>query len=400
LTEAGFALIVPRMNADLGLLIQAIHDHPARAMIVTAGAGSQALADLLAVGGASRTLVEALIPYSTPSFDEFLSQQPEQYVAPATARLLAGRAYTRARWLEGLAAPLVGLSCTASITSDRPKRGEHRAHVAAWQPARLVEYNLHLEKGARNRIDEERLVSTLLVHALAVACGLLERPALPLGEGDGLEMRTYDYAVLAAALAHGERAWFGLSADGRIATAEETPQVVISGSFNPLHDGHLGLAEAASKMLGGLAPGELAFELAAVNVDKPPLPAATILERIAQFAGRHAVMVSNAPVYVQKARLYPGATFVIGYDTAVRLFDPRYYQGSRDAMFAAIDEIQTRGSRFLVAGRIDQAGVFHSLADIDIPPRYQPLFQAIPPELFRSDISSTQLRAAGVRGSR
>jgi hypothetical protein len=99
---------------------------------------SQALADLLAVGGASRTLIEGLIPYSTASFDDFLGYTPEQYTAPETARLLAGRAYTRGRWLEGAASPLVGLACTAAIASDRPKRGEHRAHIATWQPERLV----------------------------------------------------------------------------------------------------------------------------------------------------------------------------------------------------------------------------------------------------------------------
>ena len=104
-------------------LIQAIHDSPLRAVIVTTGAGAEALAELLAVGGASRTLVEAVIPYSPASFDDFLGRKPEQYVAAATARLLAGRAITRGRWLEGAASPLVGVACTAAIASDRPKRG-------------------------------------------------------------------------------------------------------------------------------------------------------------------------------------------------------------------------------------------------------------------------------------
>ena len=67
-------------------LIQAIHDSPPRAVLAAAGAGSRALADLLGVPGASRTLLEALIPYAADSFDEFLGLRPEQYVSEETGR--------------------------------------------------------------------------------------------------------------------------------------------------------------------------------------------------------------------------------------------------------------------------------------------------------------------------
>ena len=105
-------------------LIQAIHDSPPRAVFAAAGAGSRALADLLGVSGASRTLLEALIPYAADSFDEFLGLRPEQYVSEETGRRMAGRALARARHLRELEAwPLVGLACTAAIVTDRPKKG-------------------------------------------------------------------------------------------------------------------------------------------------------------------------------------------------------------------------------------------------------------------------------------
>jgi hypothetical protein len=69
-------------------------------------------------------------------------------------------------------------------------------------------------------------------------------------------------------------------------------------------------------------------------------------------------------------------------------------------MVAALDEIRQRGSRFLVAGRTDSEGHFHGPAEIEMPTGYRDLFRAIPPALFRSDISSTRLRATGARGSR
>ena len=42
------------MQADINELVQAIHDSPALTVMVTAGAGTQALADLLAVAHAGR----------------------------------------------------------------------------------------------------------------------------------------------------------------------------------------------------------------------------------------------------------------------------------------------------------------------------------------------------------
>ena len=45
------------MQPDIHELVQAIHDSPTLTVMVTAGAGTQALADLLGVAGATRTLL-------------------------------------------------------------------------------------------------------------------------------------------------------------------------------------------------------------------------------------------------------------------------------------------------------------------------------------------------------
>src|SRR5690349_4492925 len=137
------------MDNELRQLIQRIHDAPHRLMFVAAGAGHSALSALLDVAGASRTVLEGVIPYSQAAFDDFLARKPAQYVAGETARLLAGRAYTRARQLSPDSPQLFGIACTATIATDRQKRGEHRAHVARWQPDGLWQYDLLLEKGIR-----------------------------------------------------------------------------------------------------------------------------------------------------------------------------------------------------------------------------------------------------------
>ncbi len=185
---------------------------------------------------------------------------------------------------------------------------------------------------------------------------------------------------------------------GRIATltiapdgtqrADDPPQgLILSGAFNPLHIGHEGMAAAAARLTG--LP--VAFELAVVNADKGVLEPEEITRRAAQFAGRHTLVLSRAPLFVEKAALYPGRRFVVGYDTAARLIAPRYY-GGEAAMHAALEEIRAAGCSFLVAGRLVE-GQFHTLADLPVPPNLADLFTPIPESLFRADISSTELRA-------
>lgn len=175
--------------------------------------------------------------------------------------------------------------------------------------------------------------------------------------------------------------------DGRERGNDPPAGALLSGAFNPLHQGHEGMAAAAAALTG--LP--VAFELAVVNADKGALEAGEIQRRAAQFAGRHTLVLSRAPLFVQKAALYPGRAFVLGYDTAARLVAPRYY-GGEAGLLVALTTLRDAGCRFLVAGRVAD-GRFSTLADLPVPPAYAGLFTPIPEDLFRADISSTELRA-------
>lgn len=168
----------------------------------------------------------------------------------------------------------------------------------------------------------------------------------------------------------------------------DRPRALLPGSFNPVHDGHWGLAQAAARRLGH----PVAFELSVRNVDKPIPDMKAVQQRVAPFRGRAEVWLTHAPRFLDKAEMFPDATFVVGADTAFRLIDPRYYGGDREAMVAALARLASLGARFLVAARTLE-GELLTLEHLDVPPEWRHCFEAIPVETFRLDLSSTELRA-------
>jgi hypothetical protein len=159
--------------------------------------------------------------------------------------------------------------------------------------------------------------------------------------------------------------------------------IFMPGSFNPLHKGHEGLLLASEKISGR----DGMFELSVTNVDKPPLNLVEVERRLLQMEGIYSVVLTCAPTFVEKAELFPGAWFALGFDTAIRLLSPEYHEDV-PAMLARFQEL---GTRFVVAGRLHD-GAYQGLDDIVIPFGYKDLFVPIPEMLFREDVSSTELR--------
>jgi hypothetical protein len=377
------------MNPSLRRLIEALHAGPYRYVVAVTGGGTGAVAALLSVPGGSRTILEALVPYHERALVEFLGRAPEQFCSAETARALAGRACERARWLAPGEA-VAGAGCTASLATERPKRGDHRFHLAVHTGAATLTCSLTLTKGARDRAGEEAVLDAVLLNALAETFGLPERVEVPLLPGEEVQSEHTAGAGALVALVHGERGAVCVEADGRLRADAPGPRLLVPGAFNPIHAGHWGLAEVGENLTGLVA----AFELSVTNVDKPSLDAEEVRRRLAQFTSRAPVWLVRAPTFVEKARLFPGATFVVGADTAERIVAPRYYQDSAETMGQALDEIRKHGCRFLVAGRVGADGHFTELHNLDIPDRLRDLFAAIPARAFRVDVSSTALRRA------
>jgi len=278
--------------------------------------------------------------------------------------------------------------------SDRPRRGEHRFHIAFASSAGIAHCTCVMAKGRRDRAAEEDLVSRAIVLWLARACAIAAPSPQSLIDAD----EHYAETVVAAGnsagdtidqLLAGERDRVTVQPDGQMMLAAPQPSVLFPGSFNPMHEGHVLLARVAQE----LRQQPLAFEISVTNVDKPPLAGETVRQRLAQFAWKSPVELTRAPTFLEKSRLFPRTTFVIGADTAERLFGRKYYGDDEARMHEALEEIASSGASFLVAVRIDAAGRVRALGDISVPRRYADLFSEIPEHRFRVDTSSSEIRA-------
>jgi nicotinic acid mononucleotide adenylyltransferase len=99
------------------------------------------------------------------------------------------------------------------------------------------------------------------------------------------------------------------------------------GSFAPLHQGHINIARYVYNKY--LSP--IDFEISIRNVDKPDLTEEDMDKRIEDFKSKKepcfgSLWITNAPRFLNKAKMFPGTTFVVGYDTFKRICDLKYYE--------------------------------------------------------------------------
>lgn len=346
---------------------EALHRSPWQGVFYVTGGGSELLSELLTTPGASATVLEARVPYAAAALTDLLGRAPEQACSDATARGMAMAAFQRARALG--ADPAFGFACTASLASNRRKRGAHRAHVAVQTES--ATYGAHLTFEDDRAVEERQLVE-LLWHALAVA---LE-----------LDLHRTPHADPLVAHTPAQRHWRDLILGEELAyaTAPHDGRLLMPGAFNPLHRAHermLAIAEAKTGLAG-------AYELSIVNVDKPLLDYTEIDNRLRQF--NKPVWVTRLPTFLEKARHFPAAHFALGIDTLVRLLDPGYY-GSAEGLDRALAELVDLDVGFVAFGRTVE-GRFLGLADIRVPEQIRSRCLEIPRGEFDENLSSTELR--------
>lgn len=373
-------------------LARAIHDSGHKIVLAVTGGGMGAIHDLLTTPGASRSILEAIVPYSSEALSSFLGGRPDQFCSSAAARSMATAALERAKQLsspnhDGFR--LLGGGCTASLASDHPKQGYHRVHIAIQSPSRTKSASIRLAKGRRSRNQEDEVASALLmnlIHShvtnskLNWTTGFADEPV----ECNGIEAPEGWRQLL-----NGECAWASGNGErnGEKLFGDKQPIAIYSGAFHPRHPGHEQIAR-----IGADRYGRVVHEISIRNVEKPPLDFLEMASRAAQFQSGEELVFSSAPTFVQKARIFPGCSFLVGVDTIRRIALPNFY-GGEPARDEAIAELKRLGCRFLVFGRLLD-GQFQEFAPSEVTPMLAELCDVISEQDFRMDVSSAAIRGA------
>lgn len=395
--------------------IAALHAAPHRLVFAFAGAGAETLHLLHAVPGSSRTVLEAHDLYHPASLRDALvdgvgrgsvadEHRTEGVALPSAGGAVRPEVASRLAWLaharasavvqgDDRAGPVLGVGLTATLVTDRSKRGDHRFHLSVVDGLGERHVAVTLEKGRRDRAGEERVVTGWTLAVTGEASGSFGWPSPVLAPGDRVDVGATPRRMFRSFLDDATSVAL-VDVDGRLSVVDgaggwqggdRPPAVLVSGSFHPMHDGHRALATAAERFLGS----PTGYEMSLDNADKASIDARGAWQRAAQANGDRPMVLTHDALFVDKSERLPGTTWVVGVDTARRILESRFH-ASEEQFRTSMERIRAAGGKFLVAGR-DVDGQYRVVNDLQIPTNYQDLFVALPD--FRNDSSSTRVRA-------
>jgi hypothetical protein len=385
-----------------------------RFVITPTGGGISSIALLFSQPGASSSILECTVPYACESTLEYTnSSEIKSWASFDTANRLAYSAFLRCNKLIKASSKeynAIGIGATCNLVSNgKWKQGEHGIYISCKSDSNMVNFHLNLYKGIqpnpfRTRQEEDEVCGKLIVCVCAYECGLFDNDSLldfmthnGLSTEDSLRI-TNDpiHELLNGKMKHlvcrpQEKAIFEFTQDFELGKL-----VMLPGSFNPLHKGHTNALVQSMKLV---ASSIGMYELSITNAAKPTLSYGEIISRLNNFRNQSfpILLTIDAPLFIKKAEDYPNSTFVIGIDTLLRLFDPKF--GEPEKTLADFKRITTNGTRFIVFPRNVSSA---SIASSDDTLTLNMVKDKIPPELFEfftevtdnefMDVSSSKLR--------
>lgn len=365
--------------------VQSLHDSRYKVVLAVAGGAAGLMKMLWDTAGTSRTLIKADMPYSPESFDAYVGTSVKKYCSPEGAVSLAKAAYAHAEALAHPTQSVLGLGVTVALVTDRERRGSCRIYghvIGSFEgPTPPLDFELTADEAKSWPREVQGELSDLLALNLLLRAAGLE--PLPIGFPSRMPV--------AERLPEPETVVWP---DGRQSPASELDalkHVLYPGSFNPLHFGHDRMANAALEQIGRRAIPMIERS----HPDKGRLDDATLERRLVALRWKYPAFVTDGlGRYVDKAQRFPGFGFLIGADTACRIFDPKYYD-DRLTHEEALRIFVRLGTVFYVLDRVCQDGALRTVHGI--PEAHLPadLRHRLCRRLEgRWDVSSTERRAA------
>lgn len=366
------------------------------------------------VPGASRYLDDVAFTYRQEATSELVGREIHPpFVSEDVAIQMAAGAYERAFKFASQGGdayrPIIAVGVTSAVATNRKRAGDDRAFICVRTGAGFYLVDVQMDKAADSqdardlrREEQATMIDFIVLNVILWAAG---EPQIPFSV-DGFESLQFTLVGEGQVVVRPQRIdkdpadifdqVFWASRDAMHPSGAATPidrvdwksHCLLPGSFNPLHFGHLAIAQWMERETGR----RVVFQISQHHPIKRDLAfdEGELRRRLLQFRFRHPIVVTRFEgLYFDKARRFPGAHILMGADALINMLNPQYYIGGEEGLRRELQECLDRETIFWVVDR-ECDGVTRSLTNIPIPSGYESLFRHL---AAVNVISSSEIRA-------
>ena len=378
-------------------LVDEIHlknkDSGNRFVFTTTGGGFSSYSYLMGRPGASGTVLQLNGPYAQEATLKYIENPVESFVSLEAANELAITSLKECREIMTKSKKSIydlaclnncyGVGVSAALATKRWLKGDHRIHIVVTSDTSRFMFSVNLYKGFppdpetpekifRSRTEEDELCGKLVIFIIAYICKVVTKefffeslykdnflnisdtfkfyedvfnnPIERLLKSVYPQFGNREETVNSILCLPNQDKSFTFLINSSLKNA-----VILPGSFNPLHKGHI----AALQTSCDSNDSDGVYELCIINIDKPSLTSVEIEKRLEQFKFPNTipVVLTNAPLFVDKAKLFPSNSYAIGIDLVIRLINSKYSEDDEDLMIENILEMTMKGTKFYVSSR-------------------------------------------------